>query len=84
MDMSAYKEKKAKKSVSVIKVAKDFYQVVAQKYDPDTGKESTPEIAQTNPKAVEDTIAQVDAQIAQLQDRKAGLLELKADMEALG
>lgn len=83
MDMSAYKERKNKKSVQVIRLAKDFYQVVAAKFDPDTGKETTPEIAQVQMKSIDDTLAQCDAEIAKIQARKEGLLELKADLEAL-
>lgn len=84
MDMSAYKEKKQKKSVTLQKLAKDFYQLIAQRYDQDTGKESTPEIAQVNPASIDQAIQQADDEIAKIQARKEGLLELKADMAALG
>lgn len=84
MDMSAYKEKKQKKSVSLQKLAKNFYQIVAHKYDTDTGQETTPEIASINLQSIEQAIEQADAEIAKIQARKDGLLELKADLQALG
>ena len=34
-------------------------------------------------KSIDDTLAQCDAEIAKIQARKEGLLELKADLEAL-
>jgi len=83
MDMAAYKEKKQKNTVLLQRFTKDLFQLVAHRYDPDTGVESAPEIAQTNVEAINKHIIDTDVNIEQLQKRKEGLQALKDDMEAM-
>lgn len=82
MDMAAYRKKKADGTASLQRLGKDYFQLVATRYNPDTGEEDVPEVANLNLAAVDRGIAEADAAIATITERKEGLLALKSEMEA--
>jgi len=83
MEMSVYAEKKEKETVQLQKLAKNFFQLIAKKYDPDTAVEVTPEILTFNFESIESQLKEIDEGILLLTKRRDNLLVLKADMEAI-
>lgn len=83
LDVSKYPDLKKKGLVSLSKVGKTTVAALTT-FDPQTGEENDPQIAQIYAGAFDEMDKQVSAQQAGLDALKAGIEALKADVAALG
>lgn len=83
MEMAVYAAKKKANTVKLQKLSKNFFQLIATRYNPDTADEDSPEVMNFNFESIASQLKEIDSAMETLVKRKENILELKADMEAL-
>ena len=81
MDILGYKKRKKDKKTDLRALGKNTALLLAEKYCPLTGNRLDDDCLQLNVGGLENDLKNLDAQIAQLQDGRADLVELIADVK---
>ena len=81
MDILGYKKRKKDKKTELRVLGKNTALLLAEKYCPLTGNRLDDDCLQLNVGGLENDLKNLDAQIAQLQDGRADLVELIADVK---
>ena len=83
MDMMAYVDGKASGAVRLMKIGFETYQLVARRYDLNTGAETFPEVLTLNRKNVQEAQDAAAKALDEAQKRVAGVAQLVKDLDAL-
>lgn len=77
MNISQYKEKKARGLVTIAKVGPSFI-MVGKRFNSETGAEMDPEVYPIKTESLDRTIAELESQLASAKELRAELAQLSA------
>lgn len=83
MDMTMYKDLKAKGAIVLQRLGKDTFQIISPRFDPHSGLEQLPEITPCNPSGVAQAITQLEEGMEKQKQAHESLIALKEDMDKL-